>query len=102
MLVTERQSFRRQILWSDGEVVRFISFNNDSYWLKFFFTVTFIFALKYFLQALKYVSIINKEHKYNLTQGFLEKSKLAQHAYEEDHKICWKEAEDLQIEPNGT
>jgi hypothetical protein len=28
-----------------------------------------------------------KEHKYNLTQGLLEKSKLAQHAYEEGHKI---------------
>jgi hypothetical protein len=30
-----------------------------------------------------------KEHKYNLTQGLLEKSKLTQHAYEEGHKICW-------------
>jgi predicted GIY-YIG superfamily endonuclease len=29
-----------------------------------------------------------KEHKYNLTQGLLEKSKLAHHAYEEGHKIC--------------
>jgi hypothetical protein len=29
-----------------------------------------------------------------------EKSKLAQHAYEEGHKICWKEAKVLQIEPN--
>jgi hypothetical protein len=28
-----------------------------------------------------------KEHKYNLTQGLLEKSKLAQHAYEEGNKI---------------
>jgi hypothetical protein len=28
-----------------------------------------------------------KEHKYNLTQGLLEKSKLAQHAYGEGHKI---------------
>jgi hypothetical protein len=27
-----------------------------------------------------------KEHKYNLTQGLLEKSKLAQHAYEEGMK----------------
>jgi hypothetical protein len=30
------------------------------------------------------------------------KSKLAQHAYEEGHKICWKEAKGLQIEPNTT
>jgi hypothetical protein len=40
-----------------------------------------------------------KEH---LTQGLLEKSKLAQHAYGEGHKICWKEAKVLQIEPNTT
>jgi hypothetical protein len=41
-----------------------------------------------------------KEHIYNLTQRLLEKSKLAQHAYEEGHKICWNEAKVLQIEPN--
>jgi protein gp37 len=29
-----------------------------------------------------------KEHKYNLTQNLLEKSKLSQLAYEEGHKIC--------------
>jgi predicted GIY-YIG superfamily endonuclease len=45
-----------------------------------------------------------KEHKYNLTQGLLEKSKLAHHTYEyeEGHKICWNEAKVLQIEPNTT
>jgi hypothetical protein len=43
-----------------------------------------------------------KEHKYNLTQGQLEKSKLAEHAYEEGHKIWWKNAKVLQIEPNAT
>jgi hypothetical protein len=43
-----------------------------------------------------------KEHKYNLTQGLPEKSKLAQQAYEEDHRICWNEATVLQIEPNTT
>jgi hypothetical protein len=32
----------------------------------------------------------------------LEKSKLAQHAYEEGHKICWNGARVLQIEPNTT
>jgi hypothetical protein len=30
----------------------------------------------------------------------LEKSKLAQHSYEEEHRICWNEAKVLQIEPN--
>jgi predicted GIY-YIG superfamily endonuclease len=39
-----------------------------------------------------------KEHKCNLTQGLLEKSKLVQHAYEEGHKICSNEVKVLQIE----
>jgi hypothetical protein len=29
-----------------------------------------------------------KEHKYYLAQGLLEKSKLAQYAYKEGHRIC--------------
>jgi hypothetical protein len=37
-----------------------------------------------------------------LIQGLLEKTNLAQHAYEEGHKICWKDAKVLQIEPNAT
>jgi hypothetical protein len=43
-----------------------------------------------------------KEHKYNLNQGLLKKSKLAQHAYEEGHEIYWTEAKVLQIQPNTT
>jgi hypothetical protein len=43
-----------------------------------------------------------KEHKYNLTKVLLEKSKSAQHAYAEGHKICWNEMKVLQIEPNTT
>jgi hypothetical protein len=34
------------------------------------------------------LEVRSKEHKYNLTQGLLEKSKLAKLAYEEGHKIC--------------
>jgi hypothetical protein len=33
-----------------------------------------------------------KEHKHTLKQGLLEKSKLAQHAEEEGHRIKWDEA----------
>jgi hypothetical protein len=33
------------------------------------------------------------EYRYNL----LEKSKLAQHAYEEDHRVIWDEARILEI-----
>jgi hypothetical protein len=40
--------------------------------------------------------------KCNLTQGLFEKSKLAQNECEEGHKICWKEANVLQIELNTT
>jgi hypothetical protein len=43
-----------------------------------------------------------KEQKHNLTQGLLEKSKLAQHAHKEDSKICWKDAKVLQIKSNTT
>jgi hypothetical protein len=38
----------------------------------------------------------------NLTQSLLEKSKLAQHAYKEGHRIGWNEARDLEIESNST
>jgi hypothetical protein len=44
-------------------------------------------------------ALIN-ENKYN--RRLLEISKLAQHAYEEDHKICLNEAKVLQIELNTT
>jgi hypothetical protein len=43
-----------------------------------------------------------KKHKYNLIQSLFGKSKLAQHAYKEGHKICWKEARVLHIKPNTT
>jgi hypothetical protein len=42
------------------------------------------------------------EYEYNLTQGVIEKSRLAQQAYEEGHKICWKRAKVLQIGTNTT
>jgi hypothetical protein len=41
-----------------------------------------------------------KEHKHNLKQGLLEKSKSAQHMYEEGHCIKWDEAKAIQKEPN--
>jgi hypothetical protein len=41
-----------------------------------------------------------KEHKHNLKQGLLEKSKLAQDAYEEGHRIKWNEAKANQKEPS--
>jgi hypothetical protein len=50
----------------------------------------------------RHLEVHIKEHKYSLIQGLLRKSKLAQHAYKEGHKICWKEAKVLQIEPDTT
>jgi predicted GIY-YIG superfamily endonuclease len=41
------------------------------------------------------------EHKHNLKEGLLEKSKLAQHAYEEGHRVGWDEAGILEIESNS-
>jgi hypothetical protein len=37
----------------------------------------------------------------NLKQGLMEKSRIAKHAYEEGHRIQWKEAKDVQIETNN-
>jgi hypothetical protein len=38
-----------------------------------------------------------REHRYNLKQGLIEKSKLAQHAYEEDHRVSWDEVRVLSL-----
>jgi hypothetical protein len=42
-----------------------------------------------------------REHRHNLQQVILEKSKLAQHAYEEGHKVGWDDATILEIESNS-
>jgi hypothetical protein len=42
-----------------------------------------------------------REHKHNLQQGLLEKSKLAQHAYEEGHRVGCVEARILENESNS-
>jgi predicted GIY-YIG superfamily endonuclease len=41
------------------------------------------------------------QHRHNLQQGLLEKSKLAQHAYEESHRVGWDDAKILDIERNS-
>jgi hypothetical protein len=58
--------------------------------------------MSYIGERSKRLEVFITEHKHNLTQGLLEKSKLVQDAYEEDQKIYWKEAKVLQIEPNTT
>jgi hypothetical protein len=40
------------------------------------------------------------EHIHNLQQGLLEKSKLAQHTYEESHRVGWDNARILEIKRN--
>jgi hypothetical protein len=42
-----------------------------------------------------------REHGHNLKNGLLEKSKLVQHAFEEDHQVAWNEAKVLNIESNS-
>jgi hypothetical protein len=42
-----------------------------------------------------------REHIHNLQHGLLEKSKLAQYAYEEVHRIRWDDARILEIESNS-
>jgi hypothetical protein len=41
-----------------------------------------------------------REHRHNIKEGLLEKSKLAQHAYKEGHRVGWDEARILEIESN--
>jgi hypothetical protein len=41
------------------------------------------------------------EHGHNLKEGLLEKSRLAQHAYEEGHRVIWDEARILKTESNS-
>jgi hypothetical protein len=41
------------------------------------------------------------EHRHNLKLGLIEKSKLAEHAYEEDHRVDWDKARVLGIENNS-
>jgi hypothetical protein len=41
------------------------------------------------------------EHRHNLKEGLLEKSKLAQHAYEEGHRVGWVQARILEIESSS-
>jgi hypothetical protein len=42
-----------------------------------------------------------REHRYSFKEGLLEKSKLAQHAYEENHNVDWDRARILLIERNS-
>jgi hypothetical protein len=42
-----------------------------------------------------------REHRHNLKQGLLEKSKLAKHTYEEGYKVGWDEARVLDIESHS-
>jgi hypothetical protein len=42
-----------------------------------------------------------REHRHKLREGLLEKSKLAQHAYEEGHRVGWDEARISEIESNS-
>jgi hypothetical protein len=48
----------------------------------------------------KHLEVRFKEHKYNMIQCLLEKSKLAQYVYEEGHQICLNKAKVLQTETN--
>jgi hypothetical protein len=42
-----------------------------------------------------------REHKHNFKEGLIEKSKLAQHAYEEGHRVIRNKARILEIDPSS-
>jgi hypothetical protein len=64
--------------------------------------IPFDYSKCYFGETSRLLDVLIKKHRYNLSHCLLEKSKLAQHAYEEGHKICWNEAKVLQVKPNTT
>jgi hypothetical protein len=85
-------------MWADSlYFLTFASFQWSSV-----YTVSHVTDRCYIGKTSRPLEVRFKEHKCNLTQGLLEKSKLAQDLYEEGHKICWNEAKVLQIEPNTT
>ena len=43
-----------------------------------------------------------REHKHTFKEGLLDKSRLAQHAYEEDHSVKWDATGILDLERNAT
>jgi hypothetical protein len=47
------------------------------------------------------ISRLAPTHRHNLKEGLLEKSKLAQHAHEEGHRVVWNEARILETESNS-
>jgi hypothetical protein len=50
---------------------------------------------------IKHKGVLLREHRRNFQQGLLEKSKLAQHVYEEGHRSSWDDARILEIESNS-
>jgi len=42
-----------------------------------------------------------REHRRNLELGHLERSRLAEHSYEENRRVLWKEAKFLETEKNA-
>jgi hypothetical protein len=51
--------------------------------------------------CLRKITVCLRGHKCDLKDGYLEKSKLAQNAFEEGHKVEWDEAEILEKESNN-
>jgi hypothetical protein len=47
------------------------------------------------------LAVLLRESRHNHQQGLLEKSRLAQHAYEEGHRVGWDEARNLEIKSNS-
>jgi predicted GIY-YIG superfamily endonuclease len=47
------------------------------------------------------LSVRLREHKHILKEGLLDRSRLAQHAYDEDHKVDWEGAGILDFERNS-
>jgi predicted GIY-YIG superfamily endonuclease len=48
----------------------------------------------------RHSAVRSREHRYSIKEDIVEKSKLAQYAYEEGHRVGWGKARILEIENN--
>jgi hypothetical protein len=57
-------------------------------------------CISYVGEISRYLAVGLCEHRHNLKEDLLEKSKLAQHAYDEGQWVCCDDARNLGIESN--
>jgi hypothetical protein len=65
------------------------------------YSIPCVYDRSYIGQTGRTLALRIREHRHHLKEGLLDKSKLAQHAYEEGHRVGWDEARVLEIDSNS-